>query len=322
MKKNNFFIVLFLLFSVVAKSQVTNGNFESGNSGFTVEGGTFNNPNIQRGYTVTTNPINFWGWAPSMGGDGQFLVVDLADDTNLKFWFQNVGGLTVGKNYRLRIRAASLGDANSPLVYFVINGTRVNGDWAVNQTGQWQNFETNWTATATNVQLGLRGNRPTWWGNDLAIDNIEMTCTNCGTIEPPAPTTDRWADAGGGNIKRSSGKVWIGGGDDNPNFAGNYALYVKTGILTEKLKVGVAGSGNWSDFVFEKNYKLPKLSEVEKFVKEKKHLPSIPSATEVVRDGLDVSEISSRLLQKIEELTLYMIEQDKRLRKIETKSKR
>jgi hypothetical protein len=146
-------------------------------------------------------------------------------------------------------------------------------------------------------------------------------CTGGGGPGPgpgPTTTTDSWSDAGNGNIKRASGKVWIG--DDSPNFAGNYALYVKTGILTEKLKVGVKDTGNWSDFVFEKNYKLPKLSEVEKFVKEQKHLPSIPSATEVVKDGLDVSEISSKLLQKIEELTLYVIEQDKRLRKIETQN--
>jgi hypothetical protein len=162
---------------------------------------------------------------------------------------------------------------------------------------------------------------------DLGGSPANMSCSGatsaCGSgpiITPPTSTTDRWADAGNGDIKRCTGKVWIGGGECTPNFAGNYALYVKTGILTEKLKVGIAGTGNWSDFVFEKNYKLPKLSEVEKFVKEQKHLPSIPSATEVVKDGLDVSEISSKLLQKIEELTLYVIEQDKRLRKIETQN--
>jgi hypothetical protein len=319
MKKINLFIVLFMFFSVLAKAQVNNGNFEAGNSGFSVEGGTFNDPNVQRGYTVTTNPNSFWGWAPSMGGNGQFLVIDLPSDVNAKFWYQNVGGLQVGKNYRLKIRAASLGNANSPLVYFVINGTRVNASWAVNQTANWQNFETNWTCTSNSVELGLKGDQPTWWGNDLALDDVVMECTDCGTPPPPTPTTDRWDDAGNGDIKRCTGKVWIGGGDCTPNFAGNYALYVKTGILTERLKVGVKDSGNWADFVFDENYKLPKLSDVERFLKNKKHLPEIPSATEVVKEGLDVAEISSKLLQKIEELTLYVIEQDKRLRSVETK---
>lgn len=98
-----------------------------------------------------------------------------------------------------------------------------------------------------------------------------------------------------------------------------YNLYVKQGILTEKLKVAVAGQANWSDFVFDKNYKLKSLSEVELFIQKNKHLPDVPSADEVVKDGIDVANMDAKLLQKIEELTLYMIEMKKENETLKTR---
>ncbi|WP_312768988.1 hypothetical protein [Epilithonimonas sp.] len=68
-----------------------------------------------------------------------------------------------------------------------------------------------------------------------------------------------------------------------------------------------------ADFVFEEDYNLPKLEDVEKHIKEKKHLPEIASAKEMERDGVNIGEFQIKLLQKIEELTLYSIEQHKRL---------
>lgn len=67
----------------------------------------------------------------------------------------------------------------------------------------------------------------------------------------------------------------------------------------------------WSDFVFGKNYKLRKLEEVEQYIKENGHLPEIPSAEAVKKDGIDLGAMDAKLLQKIEELTLYMIEMKK-----------
>ncbi|WP_292009242.1 hypothetical protein [Chryseobacterium sp.] len=69
-----------------------------------------------------------------------------------------------------------------------------------------------------------------------------------------------------------------------------------------------------ADFVFEENYDLPKLEEVEKHIKDKKHLPEIASAKEMEKEGVNVGEFQIKLLQKIEELTLYVIEQDKKLK--------
>ena len=70
---------------------------------------------------------------------------------------------------------------------------------------------------------------------------------------------------------------------------------------------------NWADFVFDKDYKLPKLSDIEAYYKANKHLPLIPSAEEVKENGIDVGEMNKLLLQKIEELTIIMVEQDKKM---------
>lgn len=87
-------------------------------------------------------------------------------------------------------------------------------------------------------------------------------------------------------------------------------LGVEGAIYAKKLKVTQTG---WADFVFNKDYKLPTLKEVEDHIKKYKHLPGVPSETEVKKNGTDVAEIQAVLLKKIEELTLYVIEQNKKL---------
>lgn len=76
-----------------------------------------------------------------------------------------------------------------------------------------------------------------------------------------------------------------------------------------------------ADFVFEPDYALKPLSELETFVKENKHLPEIPSEKQMIEDGLNVNEMQIRLLQKVEELTLYVIDQDKRIKALEEENK-
>ncbi len=76
---------------------------------------------------------------------------------------------------------------------------------------------------------------------------------------------------------------------------------------------------NWSDYVFDSEYNLPKLSEVETFYKLNKHLLEIPSEKEILENGIDIAEINKLLLKKIEELTLYLVEQNKRIETLEKK---
>ena len=73
----------------------------------------------------------------------------------------------------------------------------------------------------------------------------------------------------------------------------------------------------WCDYVFEKDYKLMPLTQLEAFVKQNKHLPEIPTTKEVEGNGVALGEMTSKLLLKVEELTLYMIEQEKRIKELE-----
>lgn len=69
----------------------------------------------------------------------------------------------------------------------------------------------------------------------------------------------------------------------------------------------------WADYVFDDNFKLKPLTEVESFIKENKHLPDVPSAKTVQEKGAHVSELMTKMMQKIEELTLYSIQQQKEI---------
>lgn len=111
----------------------------------------------------------------------------------------------------------------------------------------------------------------------------------------------------------SNGKIYLGSNSIFPNTTGNYKMFVEGGIMTEKVKVALRSSANWADYVFANDYKLMSLKEVEKFVKANKHLPGIDSAEVLAKNGLDVAEMQSKQMEKIEELTLYIIDQDKKL---------
>lgn len=93
---------------------------------------------------------------------------------------------------------------------------------------------------------------------------------------------------------------------------GTNKLAVEGTIAARRIKV--TQSATWPDFVFEPEYQLPSLAELEAYIKANKHLPDVPSAVEVAKDGQDVGEMNRILLQKIEELTLHLIEQEKSIR--------
>jgi hypothetical protein len=113
----------------------------------------------------------------------------------------------------------------------------------------------------------------------------------------------------------TNGKMYLGSTAVFPNTTGNYKLFVEGGILTEKVKVALRSSANWADYVFADDYKLMTLKEVEKFITANKHLPGVDSASELSKNGLDIAEMQSKQMEKIEELTLYIIEQNKALEK-------
>lgn len=90
-----------------------------------------------------------------------------------------------------------------------------------------------------------------------------------------------------------------------------YALAVCGMVGAREVKV--QANAGWCDYVFDESYELKDLSELEAYIKENKHLPDVPSATEVIANGIEVSQMMSIMIKKIEELTLYTIEQEKEM---------
>lgn len=111
-----------------------------------------------------------------------------------------------------------------------------------------------------------------------------------------------WEKSGDNISYTTNGRVGIG--TNNPQAK----LSVNGNIIAKEIEVSVDG---WPDFVFEKDYSLLPLKEVAKYIQKNKHLPNIPSEKEVLKEGLNLGKMDALLLQKIEELTLYMIQQQK-----------
>lgn len=98
-----------------------------------------------------------------------------------------------------------------------------------------------------------------------------------------------------------------------------YRLFVQEGILTERIKVALHGTSQWADHVFKPNYELRSLDHVRRFITEHGHLPGIPSASDMVKNGLDVLASDALLLEKIEELTLYILQLEERISHLEVR---
>lgn len=160
-----------------------------------------------------------------------------------------------------------------------------------------------------NIYIGHGAGFTEYGGNKLIIDNVGETYN-----------AFIWGDMANDQLKFHA-KVGISnsglGNDTFGNFpttaagvnVSNYNLFVKGGILTEEVRVTLATQ--WADYVFDKNYKLMNLTDVEDFISNKGHLPNVPSAKEVKENGIELGEMAKIQQEKIEELTLYVIEQNK-----------
>jgi len=138
---------------------------------------------------------------------------------------------------------------------------------------------------------------------NLAIDNNEIMARNNGV-----PSTLYFNDDGGDLVMcYESGNVMIG----TKTPAAGYILSVDGKGMFEEIKVQT--SGNWPDYVFDENYKLPSLYVLESAIKLNKRLPGIPAAKQVNTEGVLLGDMQTKLLEKIEELTLYIISLQKQI---------
>ena len=113
-------------------------------------------------------------------------------------------------------------------------------------------------------------------------------------------------------IEDANGNVSIGATDPQ-----GYKLAVAGNMIAESIKVKLQGT--WPDYVFHDQYNLPSLNQVETFIKLNKHLPEIPSEAEIAKNGQNLGEMNSKLLKKVEELTLYLISQQKEIEVLKEK---
>ena len=92
-------------------------------------------------------------------------------------------------------------------------------------------------------------------------------------------------------------------------FKGIRTLNVLGGIIADSIRVAL--SSTWADYVFSDNYKLKSFNELRDYININKHLPNIPSSDEVSKNGIDIAAMNAKLLEKIEELHLYMLQLQK-----------
>jgi hypothetical protein len=118
------------------------------------------------------------------------------------------------------------------------------------------------------------------------------------------------------SVNYLNGSVGIG----TSTIPANYKLAIGGDMIAERVVVKL--QSNWPDYVFSPNYKRSTLSEVEEYINKNHHLPNIPSAQEVSDNGIDVGKMNAKLLEKMEEMTLYMIEQQKEIKALREEVKK
>jgi hypothetical protein len=231
--------------------------------------------------TIQT-PINTTGWTHVGGADS--IIIG-----------ETIGGVSAGigtfTNHALRVVAGTTGRVNVYPTGEVTVGT--------NNTPAFGRF----TVETPNNSYGI--SHISTGGNILAT-NIGGTSAGIGTF---SFTNMRIFSNSVSCILIAAATGNVGIGTDNPT----YKLSVNGNIRSKEVVVETG----WADYVFQKNYKLPSLRDVEKYIELNKHLPNIPSAAEIETNGLHLGDTQKKMMEKIEELTLYLIEANKRIERLE-----
>jgi hypothetical protein len=174
-------------------------------------------------------------------------------------------------------------------------------------------LQTNGTARVTI----LNSNGNVGIGNSSPQYNLDVSgVINASTLKIAGNdvVSSQWATASS-DIFYNTGNVSIGTSNSQ-----GYKLAVNGKIISEEIVVKLYT--NWPDYVFEPDYKLTPLTELQQFILENKHLPGVPAANQVSNNGIGLGELNATLLKKVEELTLYIIEQEKRITELEKQKSR
>lgn len=272
----------------------------------------------------------------------QALTANIGGSGNLAFGYQSMRSNTGGNNNLAlglwSLRDNSTGSTNVGIGYGALaKNTSGTGNTGIGANTLQANLTgTDNTAFGLNAGYSAIGSGSVFLGRSAGYNEVgsnKLYVANSPDANPliKGDFADKnlrinvGANNGTANNATTTGYMAIGNFDAETPMAipSGYRLVVESGILTEKIKVALKSStvgADWADYVFEPDYKLMSLEEVENFTKENKHLPNVPSADEMVASGLDVAQTSKMFMEKIEELTLYMIELNKEVKALKAEN--
>lgn len=260
---------------------------------------------------ISGNAIDFYLWQPgdNVNGEGSLNVMTLNGT--------NVGIGTTAPAYRLDVN----GSINASSI--LINGAPFAGggsQWITSGTSIYYNASGN-VGIGTSSPTGklnvynsgptqiIIGNPNTASGGFTSL--IAGTSADSNGYGYLQAIQSSGTSLGGLILNKDGGNVGIG------TISPDAKLAVKGQVHAQEVRVDLQGAAA-PDYVFESSYKLLSLQEVKDYISANKHLPEVPSAKEIEKNGVQLGEMNLLLLKKVEELTLYILEQEKRIKALET----
>ncbi|SNR96595.1 hypothetical protein [Flavobacterium sp. ov086] len=308
--KNKFLVLPILLFSITSFSQQIGEGFPSdviNDFSVPLKSGIYNGYNGS--FTGFIGPTA--GITPDVGNPWQHLFTMRHKQTSNNYQLQIASSFAV--NDRLFFRKIVGGDLSAVNTAWVELATRGINTFTGNQVingnvGIGTSDLTSKLSIGSNHGILLSIGNSTWANKSIIQTSWNSQSGDFTDLKVPGAASN---DAYIRLIMNGN----VGIGTLNPK----NKLDVNGTIHSQEVKVDMLG---WSDFVFKKEYYLPTLAEVEKHINEKGHLENIPSEEEVLKNGINLGEMNAKLLQKIEELTLYMINQNKSIEFLKEENKK
>ncbi|PWG78068.1 hypothetical protein [Pararcticibacter amylolyticus] len=284
------------------------------------------------GANSQTNEFYFNGGAdvifryPLRGSGGRALVHDVDNQLSLNYGGDFSGGIRLGNYIWAKNNGnIGLGTFEPSEKLEIVNGFLKSGNASFGF-----NQET-YSGPINYMTLGIDNHASLLLGSNLYISSNPYTTLKI------SKTHDSMSGAGiliPGNSQQYQGSIIFHTSDPGPVTAGqvysNPQVIITehgnmgVGTMTPREKLSVNGkiraqeikveAANWPDYVFAQEYVRPSLSQLEAYIEANNHLPEVPSAREVNKQGVELGEMNVLLLKKIEELTLYLIEKDKELK--------